>query len=251
MEFIPLGFMFFLGAVIASFATVVAERLHTGMSWMSGRSRCNSCGRTLSGVDLVPMVSWLISGGRCRVCGSRVPASYPLFELLTGSAFVLGFFILGFSYALPFYFATIAVLAFIVLYDLRHTVVPPLASLTLVVFSFATAISTTGSLQTFGSTLLTAGIIGMAFFLMHVLSRGKAMGLADTPVVFALSTLVAPYAVAGVLFSFWIGAVSGIAILLLRPGGPRMGIEVPFVPYLAAGYLLAYALQWNPLALLS
>jgi len=28
-----------------------------------------------------------------------------------------------------------------------------------------------------------------------------------------------------------------------------MGIEVPFVPFLAAGYLLAFFTQWNPLPL--
>ena len=39
----------------------------------------------------------------------------------------------------------------------------------------------------------------------------------------------------------------GVLILVLRRGGPRMGIEVPFVPFLAIGYLLAFFTQWNPL----
>jgi prepilin signal peptidase PulO-like enzyme (type II secretory pathway) len=55
--------------------------------------------------------------------------------------------------------------------------------------------------------------------------------------------------VPGILFSFWIGALFGIAVLLRRRGGPTMGIEVPFVPFLAAGFLLAFFTQWNPFPL--
>jgi prepilin signal peptidase PulO-like enzyme (type II secretory pathway) len=35
-------------------------------------------------------------------------------------------------------------------------------------------------------------------------------------------------------------------VLLGRPRGSRMGVEVPFAPYLAAGFLLAYFTEWNP-----
>jgi prepilin signal peptidase PulO-like enzyme (type II secretory pathway) len=72
------------------------------------------------------------------------------------------------------------------------------------------------------------------------------MGLGDTPVALGLSLLVGMNSVSGLLFSFWIGAVIGIGILARYPKGHRMGIEVPFVPFLAAGYLLAFFTQWNP-----
>jgi prepilin signal peptidase PulO-like enzyme (type II secretory pathway) len=76
------------------------------------------------------------------------------------------------------------------------------------------------------------------------------MGLGDAPVAFSLALLVgSAYAFAGLIFSFWIGALFGIGLLLARRGGPTMGIEVPFVPFLAAGFLLAYFTQWNPFPL--
>jgi prepilin signal peptidase PulO-like enzyme (type II secretory pathway) len=75
------------------------------------------------------------------------------------------------------------------------------------------------------------------------------MGLGDAPIALSLSLLSAGYVFPGILFSFWIGAVVGIAILVTRPKGHRMGIEVPFVPFLAAGFLLAFFTSWNPLAL--
>ena len=85
----------------------------------------------------------------------------------------------------------------------------------------------------------------------YLLSRGRAMGLADAPLAFGLALLTGPAALSGFVFSFWIGAAIGITILARRPRGSRMGVEVPFAPYLAAGFLLAYFIQWNPFAIIA
>lgn len=77
------------------------------------------------------------------------------------------------------------------------------------------------------------------------------MGLADSPLVFGLAMLAGPSALAGFVFSFWIGAVIGLGVLAGRPRGSRMGVEVPFAPYLAAGFLLAYFTQWNPITFIT
>lgn len=249
MEQLPLLVTFFLGAITASFAGVVAERLHTGEPWVRGRSRCNSCGRTLSGVDLIPVLSYLFFWGRCRTCGGRVPVTYPAIEAVTGFSFVMGYVSFGLSFSLAFFLLSVALLAFIVYYDLRHTVIPRTASVLLVFLALIFSWISTASLSEFGEALLTAGLIGGALFLFHVFSKGRAMGLADAPLAFSLSLLVAPYAFAGLLFSFWIGGIWGIGVLVTRRGGPKMGIEVPFAPFLALGFILAYFIQWNPLAL--
>ena len=242
--------LFLLGAIIASFAAVVAERLHTGQSWVKGRSACNSCNRELSARDLVPVFSWLSAGGRCRTCSARIPFSYTIGEAVLGTLFALAYLKLGLSIVLLALLAAFSVLMFIVLYDLRHTVGPTVASTLLVVLSLVYALLTSGGAEQLGQTLLVAGIIGFAFFLLHYVSRGRAMGLGDSPVALALALITGgSLAFAGLLFSFWIGAVIGIGILVAAPKGHRMGIEVPFVPFLAAGYALAYFTQWNPLLL--
>ena len=241
--------LFLLGSVMASFAAVIAERLHTGQPWLSGRSCCNSCGRMLGAGDLVPILSWIVSRGRCRACKCRVPVSYAVSEALLGTLFLLSYLVLGLSFPLLVFLAALSVLAFIVLYDLRHTVVPSAASALLMLLSLGYALLVAPDASALGATLLTAGVIALGFLLLYALSKGRAMGLGDSPVALSLSLLVGPAALAGLLFSFWIGAVVGIAILVSRPKGHRMGIEVPFVPFLAAGYLLAYFTQWNPLAL--
>ncbi|MEO6536076.1 MAG: prepilin peptidase [Candidatus Paceibacterota bacterium] len=241
-----------LGAICASFIGVLAERVHTGQSWKRGRSKCNSCREELAARDLVPVLSMLWYRGRCRRCGSRVPIAYSVFELGMGVLFALSYLTLGIGPLLTFFLLILLTLDFIVMYDLRHMIVPPQASmlLSMLVLLYAvveSGVATPGGIHALGLRILVAGIAGFAFFLLHILSRGRAMGMGDAPVVFALSLLVGSQTVAGIMFSFWIGAVIGIIILARRRGGPTMGIEVPFVPFLALGFLLAYFTQWNPL----
>jgi prepilin signal peptidase PulO-like enzyme (type II secretory pathway) len=143
----------------------------------------------------------------------------------------------------------IVVLGALVLYDIRHTIVPETLSYALFALSAVFALMTSGDMHALGITILTAGCIGLGFFLLHSLSKGRAMGLGDAPVALSLSLLTGAAAVPGLLFSFWIGAVVGIVILVLRPAGHRMGIEVPFVPFLAAGFFLAFFTGWNPLTI--
>jgi len=177
-----------------------------------------------------------------------VPGTYALTEGVTGLSFALALYKIGAAFELVFFLIALSILVFIVVYDIRHTLIPQIASLLFVASSLIFSFFYASSLHAFGSALLFASCIALFFFLMHVFSRGKAMGLGDTPLSFALSLLVAPYAVSGLLFSFWIGALWGIGVLVFRRGGPKMGIEVPFAPFLALGYLLAYLIEWNPFA---
>jgi prepilin signal peptidase PulO-like enzyme (type II secretory pathway) len=205
---------------------------------------------TLTGRDLVPVLSWLLSQGRCRRCGSKVTGAHALVEAGAGTLFALAYVTLGVGLLLAAFLIALAVLLFVVLYDLRHTVVPLTGSLLLLISASGYALLTHPDARSFGLTLLTAAFVSLFFFLIYAISRGRAMGLGDAPVAFSLALLVgSTHALPGVLFSFWIGALFGIGILLSRRGGPTMGIEVPFVPFLAAGFLLAYFTQWNPIPL--
>jgi prepilin signal peptidase PulO-like enzyme (type II secretory pathway) len=239
-----------LGAITASFTGVLVERLYTGQSWVRARSRCDACGIQLTARDLVPIFSYLSHRGACRHCKARIPVASFLYEVLLAGLFVLAYLTFFDGLALLLFLAALSVLGFITLYDLRHTVVPFPASTALILLSLAFSFVSVPSIALFGETLLIALAITAGFLILHFASKGRAMGFGDAPVAFALSVLAAPYAFPGLLFSFWIGAAVGILVLVMRRGGPTMGIEVPFVPFLAVGYILAYFLQWNPLALL-
>jgi prepilin signal peptidase PulO-like enzyme (type II secretory pathway) len=245
VEVLTLAFSFVLGAILASFGGVIAGRIGTGQSWSTGRSRCDACGTDLPAFALVPILSALMRRA-CRACGVRATAWYALQEAVLGALFALGAWRFGLTPQLAVFFALLFVLYVLVLYDLRHTIVPPVLSALLAVLCLALAILESPSWHALGVAFVIAAVIGLAFVALHALSRGRAMGLGDAPVAFALSLAAAPLAPAGLAFSFWIGAAVGIVIVASRPRGRRMGIEVPFVPFLAAGYLLAILTQWNP-----
>jgi len=238
-------FFFALGAIIASFLGVVSERWNTGESWFYGRSHCDSCTATLSSRDLVPVFSWLFIRGRCRFCGSRVSARSTIAEILLGALFVLAYLKLGITLSLVFMIVALAFLMLIVLYDLRHTLVPGVFSVPFVFASVFFAISNAVDIREFGFIFLTSAGIALVLSVLHFASHGRAMGLADTPITFGLALLTGPLAFSGFIYSFWIGAIVGIIILLRTPAGHRIGIEVPFAPFLATGFLLAYFTGWN------
>ncbi|MBI4088649.1 prepilin peptidase [Candidatus Kaiserbacteria bacterium] len=237
---------FALGAVVASFVGVVVARFNTGQSFFLGRSRCDACAASLSLRQLVPIFSFIASRGRARCCGAYLSPLAPLSELLLGVLFVLAYQALGFSYALPLMLTAFSTLLALVLYDLAHRILPfPLLAV-FVAISALTGLTLAASPGAFLSTAVTALFLSLFLAGIHVASRGRAMGLADAPFAFGCALLVGSAALPGFIFSFWIGAPIGIVLLLQRPRGSRMGVEVPFAPYLAAGFLLAYFTQWNP-----
>jgi leader peptidase (prepilin peptidase)/N-methyltransferase len=68
-----------IGATLGSFAGVVASRGFRES--LSGRSHCDSCGRTLVWYELIPLVSYPALRGRCRSCHAGVGISVYLWEV--------------------------------------------------------------------------------------------------------------------------------------------------------------------------
>jgi prepilin signal peptidase PulO-like enzyme (type II secretory pathway) len=251
MSAIVFGAFFALGAIVASFSGVLAERINTGQGFVRGRSRCDACGATLSVLSLIPIISYFATRGRARCCGARISAWAPVTEIVTGALFAAAYGVLGLVPALPFFLLALSALLALVLYDLRHQILPPPLLAVFIACAATAGYLSALTLQNFFSSLISAGLISLSLACIHILSRGRAMGLADAPFALGLSLLVGPAAFSGFIFSFWIGAIIGIAVLYRRPRGSRMGVEVPFAPFLAAGFLLAYFTQWNPFTLIA
>ena len=246
MIFLTSAVLFFLGAIVASFIGVVVARLHTGQSMCTGRSHCDACDTALPPFALIPIISHVVLGGRAHCCGARVSSYAPITECILGIFFMLTYLKLGFVVGLPGMLISITLLLALVLYDLSHQVLPSALLFPFIATSTITGFLLAPSFAEFSSTFFTAFLIAASLAIIHFISRGRAMGFADAPLSFGLALLVGPAAFPGFIFSFWIGALLGIVILARRPRGSRMGVEVPFAPYLAAGFLLAYFTQWNP-----
>ncbi len=251
MFFFSVAALFTLGAVVASFTGVLVARINTSQSFFVGRSRCDACDEPLQPSSLVPIFSYLAAHGRARCCGTRISFIAPLSELALGGLFVLAYLKLGLVGALPLMLLSLALMSALVLYDLAHQILPSPLLAVFVAASAATSFISAPPLTAFWGIIVTAFLIGSSLALINFFSRGRAMGLADAPFSFGCALLAGPVALSGFVFSFWIGAVIGIVLLLPRPRGSRMGVEVPFAPFLAAGFLLAYFTQWNILTLVA
>ncbi len=243
--------LFILGMILASFVGVLSVRLHTGQGFLTGRSHCDACNSPLPPSALVPVFSFFASSGKSLCCGARISPFSPITEVLLGVLFVLSYLTLGLTIALPFLLVSLSVLLALVLYDISHQILPSSLLIVFVILSGLTRFLISPSISEFFPSLVTAVLIGTSLVLIHYFSRGRAMGLADAPLSFGLSLLVGQSALSGFIFSFWIGALIGVAMLYRRPRGSRMGVEVPFAPYLAAGFLLAYFTQWNIFVLIA
>lgn len=132
-----------LGAIIGSFLNALSFRFNTGRgvvwarstSLRASRSRCMHCGHALSPLDLVPIFSFLFLRGRCRYCEARISLQYPLVE---GVAAILGFIVyLTHPEPLAFVFWLLVwmTLLFVVVYDLRHQIIPWSCSIFLIVLA--------------------------------------------------------------------------------------------------------------------
>ena len=119
---------FIFGAIVGSFLNVVSLRFNTGMS-LGGRSKCMSCGNSLTWKELVPIFSFLFLKGSCRKCKSKISWQYPLVEFIAGAIFALIFivfppvtFLAGFQ-TLMYILATCLALVMCV-YDIKHKIIP-------------------------------------------------------------------------------------------------------------------------------
>lgn len=238
-------FFFALGAIIASFIGVIVARLNTGQSFLVGHSRCDACSTPLMPRSLVPIVSFIRSRGRAACCGARIAYLAPLSELILATLFVLAYLKLGWGSALAGILVSLSLLLALVLYDLQHQILPSVLLYPFIGVSALSGFLLEPTTRFFSETVVMALILASSLATLHFLSRGRAMGFADAPLTFGLSLLVGPLALSGFVYSFWIGAVVGSVLLLTRRAGSRMNSEVPFAPFLAAGFLLAYFTQWS------
>ena len=78
-----------LGAIVGSFLATLCVRWPRGQQAMRGRSACDGCGRALTPLELVPLLSSLALRGRCRECGSRIPRTHFWFEVAAASLVAL------------------------------------------------------------------------------------------------------------------------------------------------------------------
>lgn len=251
--------VFIFGTLVGSFLNVVVLR-HGFSESKRNRSGCSACGKILVWYELVPILSFLFLRGRCSECESKLSWQYPIVELLTGLLFA-GSFMLTYPFVsvmelLIFTALLVFWSSFIVLtvYDIKHTLVPLSFSLSLIgsaLFVRLFEALSFSSMMPLYDALIGGLIFGGFLLLLYLLTRGKGMGLGDAYVGVALGIFFGTIKTFDVIIiSFWIGAVIGIILLVLKKGF-KMKSEVPFVPFLFLGTLIGAFTDFSLIALIS
>jgi leader peptidase (prepilin peptidase)/N-methyltransferase len=267
---LPYILFFILGSIIGSFLNVVLFRYNTGKTLM-GRSKCFSCKRTLTAIDLVPLLSYMVFGGRCRTCHSKISPQYFFVELFTGILFAGSYAIfasVAFSHPTQFawqFFYTVLIMSLLVLifvYDLRHKIIPDMFVFLFIGLSFATlflGFDSFGALQFRVPSLveLTSGLIlAFPFYFLWLVSDGRWMGFGDAKLALGFGWFLGlARGASAIILGFWIGAVVSLGLLLISGVSKKlqykkiagfvfpslsMKSEIPFAPFLITGLLIVF-----------
>lgn len=258
--FIPCAAL--LGLCVGSFLNVVIHRLPKMMErqWraecaeLSGqeaavaerynlvvpRSACPSCGRPITALENIPVLSWLVLRGKCAGCKTHISPRYPAVEVLTAalSAWIAWHFGFGIAAAgaLLFTWAMIA-LTFI---DLDTFYLPDSITLPLLWLGLLFNISAT-------YTPLSSAVIGAAagylslwgvYWIFKWATGKEGMGYGDFKLLAAIGAWLGwqmlPLAI---LLSSLVGAVIGIGLIVFA--GRGRSVPIPFGPYLAIAGMIA------------
>lgn len=250
-------FWFFLGAAVGSFLNVLIARSLQGDDWLTGRSKCDHCQKSIRWFDLVPVFSYLMLRGKSRCCQQTLSLSHPVVEFLSGALFVwwywIGIFIYfqlagsPFSVIQPmFWLISALILLVVVVFDARYMVIPDIATLTLTVLVFLyrllLVVSGVMRVEDLGLSLIAAAGFFVFYYGLWYFTKGKGIGFGDVKLSLPISLLAGwPRSLVAIFAAFVIGGI--YASFLLLSGKRKIGAKIPFGPYMVVG--LFVALLWG------
>ena len=222
-----------------SFIGVVIRRLPEHRDVLIARSACESCGRALEPLDLVPLLSFLWLRGRCRYCRQPIARFHFAVEIAGVAVAALAAVAdqsQGRLWADCGLGWTLLALAWI---DARHMILPDVLTLPLLLAGLGvTLLLAPNSLV--GNTLgAIAGYVGFrTIALLYYWLRGRhGLGEGDAKLLAAAGAWTGIAALPTIVLG---AALTGIATTLLLALAGRRNIagQMPFGPSLALAILL-------------
>lgn len=264
---LSLGLALVVGLIVGSFLNVVIHRLPKMMEreWkqqcellldtnntsttenthpfnlMVPRSRCPHCGHAITALQNIPVISYLVLRGKCAGCKAAISPRYPIIELVTGllSVAVVGYLGLTSTALLGLVFTWCLITLTMIDADtqlLPDDITLPLLWLGLIANSF-------GVFTTLESALWGAiggyMVLWSIFWLFKLLTGKEGMGYGDFKLLAALGAWMGWQVLPQIIIlSSLVGAVVGIALMLIKKRGKE--VPIPFGPYLAVAGWIAF-----------
>jgi leader peptidase (prepilin peptidase) / N-methyltransferase len=204
------------------------------------RSRCPSCGHSITALENIPVISWLALRGKCSACKAPISFRYPFVEALTSLLAALAAAHFGFGWAAAGSILLICGLIVLTFIDFDTQLLPD--SITLPLLWAGLLFNLFGTYTDIQSAIIGAMVGYLSLWSVYwgfKLCTGKeGMGFGDFKLLAALGAWlgwqILPLII---LLSSLVGAVVGIGLILLAKHG--RDVPIPFGPYLASAGLLA------------
>ena len=209
------------------------------------RSACPACGRRITALENIPVVSWLVLRGQCKSCKARISIRYPIVEILGGVLAVAAIVAFGASAKGAAACLLLWTLLALTMIDADTQLLPDDLTLPLV---WAGLIFNLWGLFTPLPSAVIGAIAGYltlwTLYWLFKLVRGKeGMGYGDFKLLAALGAWLGwkmlPLIV---LLSSVAGAAIGLALIAFK--GRNHDVPIPFGPFLA--FAGAIALFFGP-----
>ncbi|MCH7641071.1 prepilin peptidase [Patescibacteria group bacterium] len=253
-----LFFILIAGLVVGSFLSAYTYRAPRGKSVKKGRSYCDACKNPIAWYDNIPLFSFIILKGKCRDCNQKISWRYPAIEISTALIFVaityalancaigprssdlcIFYGILG-AWAMPFLLLVATVLIAIFIIDLEHKIIPDEAVLAL--FAITVVVFILADTNTLFIRLLAGFLASLFLLLIHIVTRGRGMGLGDVKLaLFGGIILDWPQTATWLFVSFVLGSIVGLVLIALKKAA--FGKQIPFGPFLVVS--LGIILFWG------
>jgi leader peptidase (prepilin peptidase)/N-methyltransferase len=220
---------------------------HT-LGLVTPRSQCPGCGRQITALQNIPLVSFLFLRGRCANCGVRISWRYPFVEMLTG----IGTFYCAYHFgsslqalAAALFLWSVIALSFI---DQEHGYLPD--DITLPLLWVGLLFNVAGTFAPLGEAVIgaVAGYMVLwAITVLYKVIRGvEGMGAGDFKMTAAVGAFLGWKALFMViLISACVGLVFGSLQMLAARRGWDSKFKFHFGPYIAISGLVA--MFWGPL----
>ena len=244
--------VFIFAITIGSFLNVCIYRIPAEKSIVRPPSSCGGCGHQLAWKDLFPILSYLILKGKCRYCNTKVSLRYPLVEFMTGVLISILYLKFGLGYEFIKYSILVFFLIVIALIDYDTTdvysitTIPAIVLGTIFVFieSFQGVLGIGDFFKNFLVGMSGAIICGVIIGAICYFTGGMGEGDIEIAVLGGVF-LGGQLSIFMILFSFIIGALVGIVLILSKkkkksdyiPFGPSIAISIYMVLILGIEFI--------------
>lgn len=228
---------FILGSIMGSFFHVVATRLSSEESIVTPNSHCHICNQKLKWYELIPIVSFVLQFGKSRCCKQRLPISYLIVEVVTGSLFAVAYRAFKLTPELIINLIFISALIIVIVSDIEYMVildeVLTIASLSIIIFNLLFF----GVESAIVSLLHGAGAFLMMFLVKIIgdfIFKKESLGGGDIKLMFLFGLVLGfPMSIVTIFLATFIAFPIAVYVLLRRKDN-----MIPFGPFLSVAAII-------------